>query len=223
MTQPKSESVQLKAADGHVLDACRVMPGAKPRGGIVVVQEIFGVTRHIEGVARQYAAAGYLAIAPALFDRVRRRADIPYTDAAAGVALMHRLQRAHTLLDLKAAIDAVAATGKVGMVGYCWGGTVAYVAACHLPVAAGVVYYGGGLTQVLERTPKCPVMFHFGDRDAHIPLSDVDKIKQTYPLGHYYLYPAEHGFNCSDRACYDATCAQLAFERSLDFFHRHVG
>ncbi|HXQ30372.1 MAG TPA: dienelactone hydrolase family protein [Steroidobacteraceae bacterium] len=223
MTQPTSETVQLKAADGHVLDAWRVAPGGKPRGGIVVVQEIFGVTRHIEQVAREYAAAGYLAVAPALFDRVQRRSDIPYGDSPAGLALMRAVKREHTLLDLKAAIDAVASAGKVGMVGYCWGGTLTYVAACHLSIAAGVVYYAGGLTQLLERTPRCPVMLHFGDRDTHIPLRDVEKVKKAYPLGHYYMYPADHGFNCSDRASYDAASAKLALERSLDFFHRHVG
>ncbi|HXQ63539.1 MAG TPA: dienelactone hydrolase family protein [Steroidobacteraceae bacterium] len=223
MTQPTSVTIQLKAADGHVLDAWRVAPGGKARGGIVVVQEIFGVTRHIENVAREYATAGYLAIAPALFDRVQRRADIPYADSPAGRALMQSLKREQTLLDLKAAIDAVAAAGKVGMVGYCWGGTMTYVAACHLSIAASVAYYGGGLTQLLERTPRCPMMFHFGDRDTHIPLSDVEKVKKAYPLGHYYMYPAAHGFNCSDRASYDAASAQLALGRSLDFFHRHVG
>jgi carboxymethylenebutenolidase len=223
MSQPTSETVQLKAADGHVLDAWRVTPGAKPRGGIVVVQEIFGVTRHIQQVAQEYAAAGYLAIAPALFDRVQRRSDIPYSDSPAGRALMQALKREQTLLDLKAAIDAVATAGKVGMVGFCWGGTMTYVAACHLSIAASVAYYGGGLTQLLERTPRCPMMLHFGDRDTHIPLTDVEKVKKAYPLGHYYMYPAGHGFNCSDRTSYDAASAKLALERSLDFFRRHVG
>jgi carboxymethylenebutenolidase len=223
MTQPTPETVQLKAADGHLLGAYRVAPAGKPRGGIVVVQEIFGITRHIEQVAGEYAAAGYLSIAPALFDRVQRQADIPYSDVATGRALRDKLQQGQTLLDLKAAIDAVAGAGKVGMVGYCWGGTLTYLAACHLSIAAGVAYYGGGLTRLIGHTPKCPVMFHFGDRDAHIPLRDVEKVKKAYPLGHYYLYPAEHGFNCSDRASYDAASAQLALQRSLDFFHRHVG
>jgi carboxymethylenebutenolidase len=136
---------------------------------------------------------------------------------------MQALKREQTLLDLKAAIDAVATAGKVGMVGFCWGGTMTYVAACHLSIAASVAYYGGGLTQLLERTPRCPMMLHFGDRDTHIPLTDVEKVKKAYPLGHYYMYPAGHGFNCSDRTSYDAASAKLALERSLDFFRRHVG
>lgn len=223
MSQPPAETVRLKAADGHSLDAFKVAPAGRPRGGIVVVQEIFGVTSHIREVARQYATAGFVAIAPALFDRVERGADVPYSDVPAGLALMQTLKREQTLLDLKAAIDALTPAGKVGMVGYCWGGTMTYAAACHLSIAAGVAYYGGGLPGLLDRTPKCPVMFHFGEHDAHIPSADVEKVKTAYPLGHYYLYPAGHGFNCSDRASFDAPSAKLALERSLDFFHRHVG
>ena len=223
MTEPTSETVRLKAADGHALDAYRVTPARKPRGGIVVVQEIFGVTSHIEHVARQYAEAGYLAIAPALFDRAERQANIPYTDSPTGFAVVQKIKPELTLLDLKAAIDAVAGAGKVGMVGFCWGGTLTFAAACHLPLAAGVAYYGGGITKLLERTPKCPVMFHFGEHDTHIPLKDVEKVKKAYPMGHYYVYPAGHGFNCTDRASHDAPNAALALERSLDFFHRHVG
>ena len=219
----ETSTLALKAADGHRLAAWRAAPARRPRGGIVVVQEIFGLNQHIRALATEYAAAGYLAIAPALFDRVERDADVPYSDGARGRALRDQLKTEQTLLDLKAAIDVAAAAGKVGMVGYCWGGTLTYVAACHLALAAGVAYYGGGLPKVLDRTPKCPVMFHFGERDEHIPASDVEQVKKAYPLGHYYLYPADHGFNCSERPAYDAPSAKLALERTLDFFHRHVG
>ena len=223
MTQPTSETVRLKAADGHALDAFRAQPKGKPRGGIVVVQEIFGLNSHVQAVALEYAAAGYLAIAPALFDRAERGLTLPYTDPAAGFAAVKKIRPELTLLDLKAAIDALAGAGKVGMVGYCWGGTLVFASACHLPIAAGVAYYGGGIATLLERTPKCPVMFHFGETDTHIALKDVEKIKKAYPMGHYYLYPAGHGFNCTERASFDAPSAKLALERSLDFFHRHVG
>jgi carboxymethylenebutenolidase len=227
MSHHDIETITLKAADGHVLDAALVKPTGKPRGGIVVIQEIFGVTRHIRDVAHQYADAGYLAVAPALFDRVRKNADVPYADVPAGLALMQQLKPEQTLLDMKAAIDAVSSAGKVGMVGYCWGGTMTWLAACHLPgvtpLTAGVSYYGGGLPRFLDRTPKCPVMFHFGERDAHIPMSDVEQVKKAYPLGMYYTYPADHGFNCTDRPMYDAASAKLAYDRSLEFFHRHVG
>ncbi len=221
MTQPST--VPLKAADGHAFDAYRAAPKGKARGGIVVVQEIFGLTSHIEAVVRQYAEAGYVALAPALFDRVERKVVLPYTEGARGRAIVEQLKREQTLLDLKASIDALAGHGKVGLVGYCWGGALAWLAACHLPLSAVIAYYGGGLPKLLDRTPKCPVMFHFGEQDTHIPAADIEKVKKAYPLGHYYLYPAGHGFNCTDRASYDAPSAKLALERSLDFFHRHVG
>lgn len=223
MTSTAGQAVQLKAADSHALDAWRVAPAGKPRGAVVVIQEVFGVNRHIRAVAAEYAAEGYLAIAPALFDRVRPQADVPYAEVAQGIALMQQLSTQQTLLDLRAAVDAVADAGKVGVVGYCWGGTMAYLAACHLPIAAAISYYGGGLTGYLERTPKCPVMFHFGEQDAHIPLTDVERVKKAYPLGHYYLYPAGHGFNCTERSSYDKASAALALQRSLDFLQRHVG
>lgn len=227
MSQPAAPSPPLKAADGHTLEAYRATPAGRPRGGVVVLQEIFGVTRHIRDVADQYAAQGYLAIAPALFDRVERGAERPYDDVAGSRALVERLNPAQTLTDVKAAIDAAAAAGKVGVVGFCWGGTLAYLAACHLPAVsalrAAVSYYGGRLPQYLDRTPKCPAMFHFGEKDAHIPAADVERVKRAFPLGHYYLYPADHGFACPDRAAYDAASARLAFDRSVDFLLRHVG
>jgi len=223
MTEPDTSTVQLKAADGHAFEAFRAAPKGKARGGIVVVQEIFGITSHIEEVARQYARAGYVAIAPALFDRVERKAVFPYTEGGKGRVIVEQLKREQTLLDLRASIDALASSGKVGLVGYCWGGALAWLAACHLPIAAAVSYYGAGITKLLERTPKCPVMFHFGEHDQHIPAADIEKVKKAYPLGLYYLYPASHGFNCTDRSAYDAPSAKLALERSIEFFHRHVG
>lgn len=227
MSHHATENVQLKAADGHVLDAVLVKPDGKPRGGVVVIQEIFGVTSHIRDVAHQYAAQGYLAIAPAMFDRVQKNVDIPYADVPAGVALMQKAKPELALLDMKAAIDAVSSAGKVGIVGYCWGGRMVYLASCHLPgvtsLTAGVSYYGGGLPSLLDRTPKCPVMFHFGEKDAHIPMADVEQVKKAYPLGLYYTYPADHGFNCTDRPMYDAPSATLALDRSVEFLRRHVG
>jgi len=223
MTSVHTETIGLKAADGHRFDALRAAPRDPPLGAVVIVQEIFGVNHHIQAVAHQYADAGFLAIAPALFDRIERRADVPYSDVARGRALKDKLLPAQALLDLKATIDAVADAGQVGLVGYCWGATMAYLAACHLSLAASVCYYGAGIAGQLDRTPKCPVTFHFGERDASIPPADIEKIKKAYPLGHYYHYPADHGFNCTERASYDAPSATLALQRSLEFLHRHVG
>ncbi len=223
MSSVQTETIGLKAADGHRFDTFRATPAGTPRGAVVVVQEIFGVNAHIQAVARQYAEEGFLALAPALYDRVQRRADIPYADVPAGRALRDALKVEQTLLDLKATIDVAGSAGRVGIVGYCWGGTMAYVAACHLPLAAGICYYGGGMTKFLDRTPKCPVMFHFGERDTIIPPSDVDQIRKAYPLGHYHVYAADHGFNCTERPSFDPPSATLALQRTLEFLHRHVG
>jgi carboxymethylenebutenolidase len=217
------QNIELSAADGHRLGAYMSSPAATPRGGIVVIQEIFGVTRHIRAVADQYAAAGFAAVAPALFDRVERNVDVPYTDMAKGYGYMQQLKNEQVMLDVQAAIHRLGTAGKVGVVGYCWGGTMAYLAAARLAVAAAVAYYGGGIDKYTAEKPRCPILFHFGERDAHIPLAAVEKVKAEVPDGIFYLYPADHGFNCTDRASFEPASAKLALERSLEFFHRHVG
>jgi carboxymethylenebutenolidase len=215
--------IELTATDGHKLSGYLAEPAGKPRGGLVVIQEIFGVTRHIRDVTDQYAAAGYLAVAPALFDRVEPDVDVPYTDAQRGFGYVKAIELDQVLLDIRAAVDRVRDAGKVGVVGYCWGGRLAYLAAARLPIDAAVAYYGGGIQQHLGETPRVPTMFHFGERDTHIPLSTVDAIKAAHPQGTYHLYPAEHGFNCTHRASFEPASAALAYERSVDFFRRHVG
>jgi carboxymethylenebutenolidase len=217
------QNIELTAADGHRLAAYLAEPAGKPRGGIVVVQEIFGVTSHIRAVTDQYAAAGFLAVAPALFDRVERDVDVPYTDMARALGYMKRMQDGSVMQDLQAAIDRVSSAGKVGVVGFCWGGTMAYLAAARLKIAASVAYYGGGIHNHLAEKPRVPVMFHFGEKDAHIPQSAVAAIKTAHPDGIYHLYAADHGFNCTDRASFEPGSAKLALERSLEFLHRHVG
>lgn len=216
-------NIELTASDGHHLAAYLAEPGGKPRGGIVVIQEIFGVTRHIRAVTDQYAAAGFLAVAPALFDRVERAVDVPYADIQKAFGYMQAMKNEQVMLDVQAAIERVSSAGKVGVVGFCWGGTMAYLAAARLKVAAAVAYYGGGIHNHTAEKPHSPVMFHFGEKDAHIPLSAVEQIKAAYPEGIYHLYPADHGFNCTDRASFDAASSTLALQRSLEFLHRHVG
>lgn len=217
--------LQLRAADGHSFASYLVKPQGRARGAVVVIQEIFGVTGHIERVAEQYAAEGYLAIAPALFDRQQRGVNLAYDDAgiAAGVGYMQRADFAHVMADVQAAIDAVSHAGAVGMVGYCWGGLVTWLAGSRTTVAAGVAYYGGGIARFLESVPRCPMQFHFGEQDAHIPMSEVANIRAAFPQGEYHLYAAGHGFNCIDRASYDAAAAHLAFARAKDFFGKHLG
>ncbi len=218
-------TLQLLAADGHRLSAWIGRPEGRPRGAVVVVQEIFGVNSHIRRTAEQYAAAGYLAIAPALFDRLRRDVELGYDAAGmqAGIDLMMQATTEGAIADLGAAIGAVAHAGPVGMVGYCWGGRLTWLAGCRTNIAAGVAYYGGGIAQLLAETPRCPTMLHFGEHDAHIPPADVEAIRRAYPSGVYHLYPAGHGFNCSERADFDPASARLAFQRTIEFFHQHVG
>jgi carboxymethylenebutenolidase len=215
--------VELTAADGHRLSAYLAEPSGSPLGGIVVIQEIFGVTRHIRAVADQYAAAGFLAVAPALFDRVERNVDVPYTDMAKGYGYMKALNLDQVMLDVQAAIDRVRPAGKVGVVGYCWGGMVAYLTAARAKIDAAVAYYGGGIHLHIEEKPRAPVMFHYGEKDQHIPRAVVEQIRAAYPQGVYHLYPADHGFNCTDRASFEPASAKLALQRSLEFLHRYVG
>jgi carboxymethylenebutenolidase len=218
-------TLQLRASDGNVFPAYVAKPEGSPRGSIVVIQEIFGVNSHIRRVTEQYAAQGYLAIAPALFERQQKGVELGYdaTGFERGIALMMKAADEGVLADVNAAIAAVAHAGRVGMVGYCWGGRVTYLSACRTNISCGVAYYGGGIAQLLPETPRVPVMFHFGEKDAYIPLSDVENIKKAYAQGIYHLYPANHGFNCSERSDYDAASARLAFDRSIEFFHKHVG
>jgi carboxymethylenebutenolidase len=216
-------TIDLTAADGHRLSGYLAEPEGKARGGLVVVQEIFGVTRHIRKVADQYAAAGFLALAPALFDRVERNVDVPYSDPQKGRGYMQAMDNDKVMLDLAAAVERVRSAGKVGVVGYCWGGTLAFLAAAKLNIGAAVAYYGGGIERHLEQKPKAPVLFHFGEKDSHIPQSSVARVEAAHPQGIYHLYPAEHGFNCNDRASYEPKSAELAFERTVEFLHRHIG
>jgi carboxymethylenebutenolidase len=221
------EQVQLRAVDGFALGAYRAMPTGKPRGGIVVIQEIFGVNKHIRQVCDGYAEAGYAAVAPQIFDRVERNVELGYeaADMTRGIELARgKLQMEQTLLDVQAAADDASRFGKVGVVGYCFGGLLAWLSASDLSgISAVSSYYGGGVAQQLERQPRCPVMMHFGDKDAHIPLADVETIRKAHPDVDVHVYHADHGFNCDHRASYDAAAAKLARTRSLEFFGRYVG
>jgi carboxymethylenebutenolidase len=220
------ERVELTAADGFRLSAYRADPAGKPRGGLVVAQEIFGVNSHIRGICDGYAADGYVAIAPALFDRYERDFDIGYTpvDVARGRELKVLAKADAALLDVAAARAAVSGAGKVGIVGYCWGGYLAWIAAARLAdFACAIPYYGGGMTDAVAEQPKCPVMAHFGERDAMIPAAGVKALAAAHPSAQVYLYPADHGFNCDQRDAFDAAAARLSRERTLAFLRRNIG
>ena len=223
--------VDLKAADGFKFPAYEAKPEGKPRGAVVVLQEIFGVNAHIRAVADGYAAAGYLAVAPATFHRIKPGVDLGYApdDMSAGMALkaaVEALPAPGVLQDIQAAIHHGSSAGKVGVVGYCWGGLLTWRSACLLKgLSAAVPYYGGGMTSEAEiaRKPQCPVLAHFGEKDHWIPLDGVAAFRKAHPEVEVHLYPVNHGFNCDHRGAYDATAAALARERTLAFLAKHVG
>ena len=223
--------VDLESADGFVFPAYVAQPAGKPRGGIVVLQEIFGVNSHIRSVADGYAAQGYLAVAPATFHRIKAGVDIGYTpdDMSAGSALKAAVEALPTpgvLQDIQAAIGHAAQAGKVGVVGYCWGGLLTWRSACLLDgLSAAAPYYGGGVTTPAEvaRKPRVPVLAHFGDKDHWIPLESVEVFRKEHPEVEVHVYQANHGFNCDQRGSYDAAAANLARERTLAFFARYIG
>jgi carboxymethylenebutenolidase len=219
-------TIELRASDGHQLAAYRADPQGKPRGGVLVIQEIFGVNPHIRAVCDEYAREGYVALAPALFDRVERGVELGYEGDALrrGVAIVMQIKPADASLDLQAGIDELAKIGKVGVVGYCYGGTMAWVAACRLErVAAASCYYGGHIARQRESKPRVPTQLHFGEQDASIPMSDVDAVRAANPEVPVYVYPAGHGFSCDARAGYHAESAALAKQRTLELFRQHVG
>jgi len=218
--------IELKAGDGHTFSAYRAEPGGKPRGGLVVVQEIFGVNSHIRSVADGYAADGYLAIAPAFFDRVERGLDIGYTpaDIERGRAFIPKMQWDKAMLDAAAGLENVKSAGKVGILGYCWGGTTSWYGASHLAgLACAVCYYGGGIPGLQSEQPKIPVMFHWGETDHSIPIEAAKKVAAAHPQAQSFIYKAGHGFNCDQRGSYDAESAKLARTRTLEFLRKHIG
>jgi carboxymethylenebutenolidase len=220
------KTIELTASDGHKLSAYRAEPKGKPRGGLIVMQEIFGVNSHIQSVADGYAADGYLAIAPAVFDRVQRGVNLGYgpADIETGRTFIPKMQWDNVMKDAAAAMANVKSAGKVGIVGYCWGGTAAWVAAAKLSgLACAVCYYGGGIPNLANEKPKCPVMFHWGETDQSIPIEAAKKVAAQHPSAQSFIYKAGHGFNCDQRGSYDAESAKLARTRTLEFLKKHIG
>jgi carboxymethylenebutenolidase len=219
--------IELQAADGHKLAAYRAEPAGKARGAVVVIQEIFGVNSHIKGVADGYARDGWLVVAPAMFDRAQRGYDTGYTqpEIQAGIAVMQKLDWKQTLLDVDAAIAEAKQAGKVGIVGYCWGGTVAWVAASRTAgLACAAPYYGGGMPGFITDKPRVPTLCHFGELDQSPTLEQSKAIAKAHPeiTAHFYA-GAGHGFNCDQRGSYNAEAAKLARERTVEFFRKHLG
>jgi len=220
--------IQLKAADGFTVPAYLAQPAGIAKAAVVVIQEIFGVNSHIQAVTDRFAAQGYLAIAPAMFERVTHGVDLGYKpdDMTAGMGLKTAataLPGAGVMQDIQAAIDYAAAQsgGKVGVIGFCWGGLLTWQSACTLNgISAAAPYYGGGMTAPAEvaRQPKCPVMAHFGENDHHIPMDGVHALAAAHPEVTVHAYAADHGFNCDQRGSYNEAAATLARSRTLAFF-----
>jgi carboxymethylenebutenolidase len=219
----------LTAKDGHTFSAHEVAPARPPRGGLVVVQEIFGVNAHMRRVADDYAADGYHVIAPAIFDRAERGVDLGYDkpDADKGIALRAKIPADRTLADIAACVERLQPSGNVGIVGYCWGGSLAWLAASRVPgLACAVGYYGGTIAANLADKPRCPVMLHFGEKDGGIPLTAVEKIRAaTDPvMVQVFTYPdAGHAFNRDGNQAHHELSARRARERTLAFLRQHVG
>lgn len=221
-----SRQLTLTADDGHSFGAYRADPDSAPRAGIVVLQEIFGVNDHIRAVCDGFASDGFVAIAPSLYDRSSRKdCRLGYTadDIALGRRLREEFSWDDSVRDINAAADVIRSTGlKVGTVGYCWGGTMSYLAGTRSGVNAAVVYYGGQIMPYIDERETCPMLMHFGERDQSIPLADVKRIRQSHPGAMIHLYDADHGFNCDHRGSYDAAAASLARSRTLAFFEQQL-
>lgn len=227
MSEAAGGWTEMEAADGHRFRAWRVAAGGDGgrRGGLVVAQEIFGVNEHIREACERFAAEGYETYAPALFDRLETGVELGYgeADMQAGIALMKRADLTAAVLDVQACVAALRARGAVGVVGFCWGGRVTWLAACRaVGVAAAVCYYGGGIHEHADLAPKCPVTMHFGRADAAIPMDKVEIIRQAQPGAAIHIYEAGHGFNCDKRASWNETAARAAMARTLAVFGEHV-
>jgi carboxymethylenebutenolidase len=218
--------ITLTASDGFKLGGYRAEPQGKPKGGLVVIQEIFGVNHHIRALCDRFAALGYLAVAPAVFDRIQPNFECGYTpdEIAHARTLIPKIDWAKMMLDTQAAIDSVKSAGKVGIVGFCMGGTVAFSAAGKLEgLSAAVSYYGGQIAKNVDLKPKVPTLMHFGDQDQSIPMSDVELIKQKRSDCEIHVYHAGHGFSCDERGSYDEASHKAALERTLAWLTKYVG
>ena len=217
--------IELEATDGHRFRAYRATPRDTPRGGLLVLQEIFGVNDHMREVVEDFAAEGFDTIAPALFDRVARDTELGYesADVARGRELRGAIATDDTVTDMAACVGALKGAGKVGAVGYCWGGTLAWLCATRLEVDCAVGYYGSGTIEFVDETPRCPVTLMLGETDTSFPPANIAAIRRAHPDVVVFTYPAGHGFACDHRSAFHEPSARHARERTLDVFRRYLG
>ncbi len=219
-----SSLMHALAKDGHIVDLYVAKPKSEAVATVIVLQEIFGITDHIKDVCKQYAAHGYLAIAPALFDRIKKNIVLDYSSFAEGRDYKMQLQDEQVLLDIAASAATAENDLKVAVIGFCFGGALSYLASTRLNLDCAISYYGGGIAEkYINQNPLCPIMYHFGALDPIIPSTDVAAIQSNHPEGVFHIYDnAGHGFNCSDRRDYHSESAKIAFARSLEFLKMHI-
>ena len=218
-----NETIELKTIDNHKFDAFISCPDTKPKGGLVVIQEIFGVNKHIREVCEKFMNEGFLTISPSLFDREHKNIELDYTnnDINKGRLLKEKYNFL-SLNEINSSIDYVRSAGKVGVVGYCWGGSLAYRAGCELSnLDCSISYYGGDIPKS-NSTSKCPTMCHFGELDTGIPIEDVKNFLKKYSSVKVFTYPADHGFNCDHRSQYNEVCSRIAYERTVKFLNSNL-
>jgi carboxymethylenebutenolidase len=220
-----SRKIALAAADGHRLDVWRSDPTGKPKGGIVLLHAIYGLTGHMGDVCDMFARTGYAAIAPALYDRSGRNRVFGYDPEGqqAGRTAYQALTKDHILADIAACAVALRPTGKVAISGFCTGGTWAWIASAELDFDAQVNFYGSHVPARLEYSPACPTVMHYGDSDHVVPLPDIENIRAARPDVTIHVYPgAGHAFFNPEQASHDADAVALAFHRSVDFLDGHL-
>jgi carboxymethylenebutenolidase len=216
--------IRVTSRDGFEFDAWHVKSAGQRKGGVIVIQEIFGLSDHIKEMAERFGAAGYEAIAPSMYDRAAPGFIVQPQDVAAGMAKSRELAMGNgpdsAMNDIGGVFDLLSPSGKVCITGYCYGGTMSWLAGSRINgLAAASCYYGGNIPQMVGLKPKCPTICHFGRNDAHIPLvGAVDKIEAAHPDIPIYIYEAGHGFARKNSTDYDAASDKLAFERTLDLF-----
>lgn len=217
------ERITLTASDGFGFNAYRAEPHGTPRGGVVVLQEVWGINHWVRSVADRWAENGYLAIAPAMLDRV----EFGYESddySRLSRETVQKFDHETGLLDLAAAVDAASEAGRVGVTGFCFGGSLTWRAAALVDgVSAASGYYGGGVPNYIDLKPRVPIEMHFGARDQGIPMEQVEQLQAAHPDARIYTYDADHGFCCDERDRYDAEACTTASRRSLEFFQLHVG
>ena len=219
-----SNYITLKTDDNHTFQAFISQPEHEVKGGIIIIQEIFGVNKHIREICHLYSKYGYLTIAPCLFDREKEMIELSYD--MAGVTEGRRLKELlndKSLKEIETSINFVQAAGKVGVIGYCWGGSLSWKAACRYDeLSCSIVYSGGEVPKLKNSKPKCSVMCHFGEFDKSIPMEDVEEFVKKNKNIDVFTYPADHGFNCNHRSQYNQKCSEIALNRTIDFLEKNL-